>query len=177
MEKLVFAFRRKPGWLREDFHQHYVQVHAPLGLRANRMIERYFVNLVLDEASEFDAVTEVWTPSVKAFMSRESFVDKESAQALISDHLSFMGPQDAYVVEERPAPGFDPPAEGATKSVRIDPERPARGSAIDNVVLRQVYRRDIPVDNGTPSAAQSIQMTWSERPVKGWRVAEHRFRP
>jgi len=100
LDKLLFFFRRKDGLTREEFHRHYLEQHAPLGLRVTVTMAGYTVNLV-DSDSDVDAVTEVWTASTADFFDpSKSFATEEDAKALMADHDSFIGPYDAYAVEE-----------------------------------------------------------------------------
>jgi hypothetical protein len=103
-DKVVFFFTRKDGLSREEFHDHYLHHHAPLGLRVTQTMDGYTVNLV-DSDVDVDAVTEIWTASAADFFDpAKSFATEEDAQALMADHDSFIGPYDAYaVVEERVA--------------------------------------------------------------------------
>src|SRR4051794_3462063 len=100
MDKLLFFFARKEGLTRADFHRHYLEQHAPLGLRVTVTMAGYTVNLV-DSESDVDAVTEVWTASMADFFDpSKSFATEADAKALMTDHDSFIGPYDAYAVEE-----------------------------------------------------------------------------
>jgi hypothetical protein len=121
VEKLLFLFGRKPGLSRDEFARHYLDVHAPLGLRVTRAMTRYVVNLVEPdqrglavtgmqgvEPPALDAITEIWTPSVEAFFDPErAFVSAEAGRELMADHTSFIGPMHAYVVTERVVGGED----------------------------------------------------------------------
>jgi EthD domain len=105
MDKVLFLFHRKPGLTRQEFFDHYLQDHAPLGLRLTKTMDGYTVNLtdVGDPDPEGpDAITEVWTASAADFMDVDkSFETPEQAAELMADHNSFIGPYDAYLVEER----------------------------------------------------------------------------
>ncbi len=103
MDKLIFLFHRKAGLTREEFAEHYLDVHAPLGLRVTVTMDGYTVNLVdSDDDGVHDAITEVWTASTADFFDpAKSFATPEDAQQLMADHDSFIGPFDTYVVEER----------------------------------------------------------------------------
>lgn len=180
MQKLVFAFRRKLGMSRRSFHEHYVDVHAPLGLRANRMISRYTVNLVTSGEADLDAVTEVWTPSAARFLSPEAFVSTALAQELIADHSSFMAPQDAFLVEESVVVGSGSTARrggdgGWVKVVdflaadhRSD-EHPAEAvRVVDNSVTEIVYAADqtpeeARMGSSTVPDVATIRMLWLPR--------------
>jgi EthD domain len=110
MDKLLFFFRRKDGLTRAEFHRHYLEQHAPLGLRVTVTMAGYTVNLV-DSESEVDAVTEVWTASLADFFDpSKSFATEEDAQTLMADHDSFIGPYDAYAVKEQVVHGSLPDA-------------------------------------------------------------------
>src|SRR5262245_34072317 len=100
-DKVVFFFTRKDGLSREEFHDHYLHHHAPLGLRVTRTMDGYTVNLVdSDSDSDVDAVTEIWTASIADFFDpSKSFATEDDAKTLMADHDSFTGPYDAYAVE------------------------------------------------------------------------------
>jgi hypothetical protein len=110
MDKVVFFFRRKDGLSREEFHDHYLHHHAPLGLRVTVTMAGYTVNLV-DSESDVDAVTEVWTAALADFFDpSKSFATDADAKTLMADHDSFIGPYDAYAVEEQVVHGALPDA-------------------------------------------------------------------
>ena len=101
MDKLVFLFQRKDGLTRQEFCDHYLDVHAPLGQRLTVTMGGYTVNLVESEGT-VDAITEVWTASMADFFDpAKSFATADDAATLMADHDSFIGPYDAYAVEER----------------------------------------------------------------------------
>jgi hypothetical protein len=126
MEKVVFLFPRKDGLTREEFFDHYLQVHAPLGLEVTRTMRHYAVNLHDgdDQAPDgVDALTETWVDSIAAFFDPEqSFASAEDARRLMADHDSFIGdPYFAYAVEEHPAKGSGEhraPAAGPTPGAK-----------------------------------------------------------
>jgi hypothetical protein len=110
VEKLLFLFPRKHGLTRQEFFDHYLDVHAPLGLSLTRTMRHYVVNLHdgVDTAPDgVDAFTETWTDSIADFMDVEaSFASPADAQRLMADHDSFIGdPYSAYSVEEHVAMG------------------------------------------------------------------------
>ena len=110
MDKLIFLFRRKQGLTRKEFFDHYLDVHAPLGKRVTQTMRGYTVNLV-DTEGGLDAVTEIWTESAADFMDpAKSFATPEDAAELMADHDSFLGPFEAYVVEEKIVSGEVPDA-------------------------------------------------------------------
>jgi uncharacterized protein (TIGR02118 family) len=174
MEKLVFVFRRKAGQSRQAFHEHYVQNHSPLGLRLQANLSGYTVNHLLSEA-EFDTVTEIWTPSARAFAGGGSQAIPASEE-IVADHVSFMGPQDCYIVEERIVRDgpLDPPLgqPGTRRKVvsfhaQSEPLPAPTDSAVrvvDNVVREPLYLRDQRVADGSHSAGgvAVIRTSWFE---------------
>ncbi len=152
MEKLVFLFRRKPGASREDYFHHYVTNHSPLGLRHTPGLSAYTINL-LESPADFDVVTEIWTPAIADFVGSDR-PRSAGEQAIVEDHMSFMGPQDTFAVEERVlrdgalASPLGAPSPGA-KAVSLYrrgealPE-PAPGAhrVVDNVVARTILLAD-----------------------------------
>jgi hypothetical protein len=124
MDKLIFFFQRKDGLSRQEFRDHYLEEHAPRGMRLTVTMEGYTVNLV-DSESPIDAVTEIWTASMGDFFDpAKSFATEEDAKEMMADHDSFIGPYDAYAVEETVVQGSPPdaplgkPAAGAKVIVR-----------------------------------------------------------
>jgi hypothetical protein len=103
MEKLMFLFHRKDGLTHEAFAEHYLDVHAPLGMRLTVTMGGYTVNLVDTEGDDApDAITEIWTASMADFFDpAKSFASPDAARELMNDHNSFIGPYDVYLVEER----------------------------------------------------------------------------
>ncbi len=181
MEKVVFLFPRKDGLTREEFFDHYLQVHAPLGLAVTRTMRHYAVNLHDgdDDAPDgVDAVTETWVDSIAAFFDPEqSFATAEDAQRLMADHDSFIGdPYFAYAVEERAAKGSGEPrvpAAGATPGAKVIvhvADADARDAvvqaavaseAVTDVVENRVLSSIMP---GGP-AADAFVSVWSTAPV------------
>lgn len=144
MDKLVFLFHRKDGLTRDEFWEHYLDVHAPLGLRVTVTMDGYTVNLVDTEGGDTpDAITEVWTASATDFFDpAKSFATPEDAQQLMADHDSFIGPYDAYQVDERVVRGSGTAAQGAKRIacyLEGDPV-PAPGPGVTDVVEHRVVR-------------------------------------
>jgi hypothetical protein len=114
VDKVIFFFSRKDGLSRDEFHDHYLHQHAPLGLRVTQTMDGYTVNLVdstSDRGRDVDAVTEVWTAAMADFFDpAKSFATEADAQTLMADHNSFIGPYDAYAVEEEVVHGALPDA-------------------------------------------------------------------
>ncbi len=89
MEKVIFFFRRKEDLSREEFREHYVQVHSPLGLRNCLLLEGYVVNLVLSEG-EFDAVTMLWSSSIADFSDVDkSYAKPEDLDEILADEKTY----------------------------------------------------------------------------------------
>jgi len=166
MDKVLFFFQRKDGLTRDEFHRHYLEQHAPLGLRVTVTMAGYTVNLV-DSESEVDAVTEVWAPSMADFFDpSKSFATEEDAKTLMADHDSFIGPYDAYAVDEEVVQGNLPDAPlaeiapGAKVFVRYPdaaavPSPPADASCVVDQRVVQV------VMPGSPALAV-VRTIWVE---------------
>jgi hypothetical protein len=181
VEKLLFLFPRKDGLTRQEFFDHYLQVHAHLGVELTRTMRHYVVNLHdgEDRAPEgVDAFTETWVESMAAFFDLdETFGSPADAQRLMDDHNSFIGdPYSAYAVEEhvrsgpteRPGPTPGPTA-GAKAIVRVG-DAGARAAVVDAalaaadvtaVVENRVLSAVMP---GSPDADAFVSV-WSAVPV------------
>jgi hypothetical protein len=110
MDKLLFFFQRKDGLSRQEFRDHYLEEHAPRGMRLTVTMAGYTVNLV-DSESPVDAVTEIWTAAMGDFFDpAKSFASEADAKEMMADHDSFIGPYDAYAVEETVVQGKVPDA-------------------------------------------------------------------
>ena len=154
MEKLIFCFQRNPRLSRRQYFEHYLQRHAPLGMRLAKSIAGYTVNLTDREdpgSKGPDAITEVWTASAKQFMDpQKAFDTMEDAAALAADHDSFMGPFDIYVVDERiirRRSAFEPLGTRTVFAKRValyghDERPPEAPSGVVEVVEHQV-RQDL----------------------------------
>ena len=114
----MFLFHRKDGLSHDEFCEHYLEVHAPLGMRLTQTMAGYSVNLVdADDDAAADAITEVWTATLADFFDTgKSFTSPEAAAELMTDHDSFIGPYDTYVVEEHVVRGRDN-ADGGAKRI------------------------------------------------------------
>jgi hypothetical protein len=168
MDKVVFFFQRKDGLSREEFHDHYLHHHAPLGLRVTATMDGYTVNLV-DSESEVDAVTEIWTAALADFFDpSKSFATEDDAKTLMADHNSFIGPYDAYAVEEQVVHGALPDAtlgevaRGAKVFVRYPSADaiPAPPTDATFVVDQRVVQNIMP---GSPELAV-VRTIWLEDP-------------
>ena len=121
MDKVLFLFQRKNGLTHEEFAEHYLEVHAPLGQRVTVTMVGYTVNIVeSDDDDAPDAITEIWTASMADFFDpAKSFATPEDAAELMADHDSFIGPYDAYAVEERVIVGGAPEGPLGTRAAGV----------------------------------------------------------
>jgi hypothetical protein len=194
MEKLVFCLHRKPGLSRQEFFDHYLEQHAPLGLRLTKTMRGYTVNLTdvggpnptAPDPAAPDAITEVWANSAQEFMDPEkSFATPEDAAALMADHNSFIGPLDAYVVQERIVHGgggaVGPGGCGRAKRVAFygPGERPpAPGpdvvSVIEHRVVRELMSDSAPVELIVTTTALSVEGL-GPRGGRSYDVSEYRM--
>lgn len=160
MDKVVFLFQRKDGLTRQEFFDHYLDVHAPLGLRVTQTMAGYTVNLVDTEGEGVpDAITEVWTASMDTFFDpATSFATTEDAAELMADHNSFIGLYDTYAVEERVVleSGAAQPVKRITCYLAGD-DVPAPGPGVTDVVEQRVIQALNP--DAPPYA--TIVSTWA----------------
>ena len=72
MIKTIGLLTRKDGWTHEQFMKHWVEVHAPMALKLER-VRRYVLNVIISEPTrsdvpmlsgfgEIDGIAEVWLP-------------------------------------------------------------------------------------------------------------------
>jgi EthD domain len=153
MDKVLFLFHRKPGLTRQEFFDHYLKDHAPLGLRLTKTMDGYTVNLTdvgEPDPDGPDAITEVWTASLEDFFDpAKSFATQEDATALMNDHDSFIGPYDTYLVEERVGRGRGGVPEGVKRVAcyREGETVPEPGPGVTDVLehgVLQVLNPDAP---------------------------------
>lgn len=171
MEKLVFLFRRKAGAAREDYFRHYITNHSPLGLKHQQGLDAYTVNL-LELPADFDVVTEIWTPVIAEFFG----MDKQRSageELIVQDHMSFMGPQDTYAVEERVVRDgaltspLGTPSPGAKvvslhrRGEALPEVPPGAHRVVDNVVLRTILLADQLVEPDASDIAV-IRTSWAD---------------
>jgi hypothetical protein len=191
MEKLLYSFHRQLGLSRAEFFDHYLQHHAPLGMRLSQLMDGYTVNLTdvgdpgLDDPESPDAFTEIWTTSAADFMNTEkSFATKEDFEELIADHNSFIGPFDVYVVEERVVRGraSSTRSMGAAKRVALygpgesSPEvGPDVIDVVENRVVRTLMSNAAPVEMIITTWAASLDAL-GPRIGRSYDVSEHRLK-
>jgi hypothetical protein len=161
MDKLLFLFHRKDGLTRGEFFEHYLDVHAPLGMRLTVTMDGYTVNLVDTEGDDApDAVTEIWTESAGDFFDPgKSFASMDDAQELMADHDSFIGPYDTYLVEERVARGAAAVPDGVKRIAcyREGESVPEPGPGVTDVVEHRVVQ----AFNSDASSYATIVSTWA----------------
>ena len=93
MAKLVVLTKRKPGLSREDFREHYEEVHKPLALKFFKNFRRYVRNYIIPapgrEEPEFDCITEIWYDSVEAANADMRLWKSEAGEIVSDDNESF----------------------------------------------------------------------------------------
>ena len=98
MEKTIFLFRRAAGRSREEFDEHYIAHHAPLGVKLVKTLKGYTVNLVDGDAGP-DAVTEHWLNQVEELLDpTKAYASMDDAMQVIKDDQTFIGSHELYVV-------------------------------------------------------------------------------
>jgi uncharacterized protein (TIGR02118 family) len=89
--KLIALLKAAPGMSREEFRRRWVERHAPLTLRFERL-KAYRINVALDEYQEidgelpYDGTAELWWDSVEDM--REDFASP-AAEAAVADADTF----------------------------------------------------------------------------------------
>ena len=200
-EKIIWLFGRRKDYSRDHYHRHYVEKHAPLGVRLTRGRPGYTVNLVQTEGGP-DAITEQWVISAEDLLNTEKSYDSPDDFAQIrADYMNDR--RDLYVVEEsilRGAP-LDSPLGRPSPAAKVvwfysdaaaAPPPPAGAQrVVDNRVVRYVARdeQNAPRDErhgawpAQPSKVALIRMAWApelgqiEGASDGLVVTEHRFLP
>src|SRR5882757_3236366 len=91
-----------------QFREHYLTRHTALAMRLTQGVRRYVVNLSAGDGEPSpppgspvpaDAMTEIWTDAAGAFFTGASYASKEDAEVMTRDHMSFIGPMHAWLVE------------------------------------------------------------------------------
>ena len=175
MEKTIFLFQRNPNRDREDFAEHYINVHAMLGRTLTRSLRGYTVNIVKAEGGP-DAVTEHWvtkasdlyTPDI-AYASKEDF-----EKVLVDDRTMFSGYELYVVNEEVEVVGGEPldsPLYEATPEVKavwlyrdaadVPPPPPGARRVVDNRVMDQRTTTDGKGWTISAPDYQVIRMAWA----------------
>lgn len=175
MEKTIFLFRRKDGVSRDEFAQHYIQVHAPLGKRLTRCLLGYTVNLVQNRESP-DSVTEHWVPDAMDILTpSKAYASMQDFEQVFTDDRSFIGDMDLYVAGKEEhvvaAEPLDAPLGQETGEAKaiwfykgsgdVPPPPPGARRVIDNHISRKmVYRNDGHWDSLAPDISV-IRMAWA----------------
>jgi EthD domain-containing protein len=149
VEKLLFFMGRKDGLSRQEFFDHYLQVHTLLGMRVHRMMHGYTVNLTdqVDPGPDGpDSITEVWTRDLASFADpTQAFASADDMEELVTDDRSFIGTNLRWTVEEKLVFGDWPAGELRTRtpgvkrvSLHIGGSRPPRTAGVTRVVEQHV---------------------------------------
>ena len=200
-EKVIWLFGRRKDYSRDYYQRHYVEKHAPLGVRLTRGRPGYTVNLVETEGGP-DAITEQWVTSAENLSAPEQIYDKPEDFAQVrADRMNDR--RDLYVVDERILRGMpvDSPLGRPNPAAKVvwfyddaanAPPPPAGAQrVVDNRVLRYVARdeQNAPRDRRSgawparPSRVALIRMAWAadlgqiEGASDGLVVTEYRFLP
>lgn len=92
--KAIALLKRKEGTSRQEFIDHYEQVHAPLIIRNSVGLVRYVRNYVIvgegGPEPEFDAITGLWYRDRKAFEASMALRNTEAGSAIEKDERSFL---------------------------------------------------------------------------------------
>ena len=169
MFRNVSLIVRKPGVSRQEFRDHYEDVHAPLAVPFMDGLEHYQRNhvrraLVGGEPS-FDVVSEFGFASVEKAMAMQAVLESEAGQVILDDEATFMDkPRNRFFAVDEPRRVVDggPLTRGATKLVVLAraPEGPdAEAFAADALpalleragdVVRCETHRPLGGPDGTP---------------------------
>ena len=110
MIKSMTLIKRKPGLSREEFIQHYEEVHAPLALKHFPTFTRYARNYVITlpgaEEPDFDCITEIWFDDIEGAMAVTEVLgdyNTEIGRIFLDDEERFMdrGSRVSFLVDER----------------------------------------------------------------------------
>lgn len=155
MDKICFLMTRKNGLTRQEFFDHYLQVHSLLGLRHCVLMAGYSVNLTDGEDPRFpgpDSITEAWTPDALGFMDpARAFRNEYEMNEVMADDRSFIGANLGYVVEEELVLGGWPTGEVRTRtpgvkriSLYTGDVIPAVGGGVERMVVDRVTNTLLP---------------------------------
>jgi uncharacterized protein (TIGR02118 family) len=94
MIKVILLIRRKPNITREEFVNHYEEVHAPLVLKhfpwIKGYVRNYVVEIPISEELGLDCITEYWYDSLDDAIRVQAFCDSEAGQVIIEDEEKFI---------------------------------------------------------------------------------------
>ena len=105
MVKAIALLKRKPGLSREEFIEHYEEVHVPLILKHSTGVIKYIRNFIVSDGMtepDYDCITELWYEDMEAFTATISVWGTEEGQVIIEDENSFIDRDmiKFYMVEE-----------------------------------------------------------------------------
>ncbi|WP_045878044.1 EthD domain-containing protein [Pseudofrankia sp. DC12] len=146
-EILLFLFTRRDGMSEEQFREHYLGVHAPMSVAHSTATGRYVVRLVEGGHGSLplpvDAITEIHTASVDAFVDPEQGWDSaENWKLVIDDAASFLAGFHMYRVSREVLV----PAAGAAEPTTVRARTPG-------VVLAQIFLDGAAAQDATDEAA------------------------
>ena len=106
MIKSISLLTRKPGISREEFVQHWTQVHAPLAHKVPG-VRRYVLSLIQQEPTradvptqevQADGIAELWYDDVESW--RAAYASPEG-RALHADGATFIGRIKTFITHEQ----------------------------------------------------------------------------
>ncbi|NQT71212.1 MAG: EthD domain-containing protein [Chloroflexi bacterium] len=107
MIKTIALLKRKPGLSREEFVEHYEDVHVPLIMKHSTGLNKYVRNHILalaeSEEAEYDCITELWYEDMEAFKSSVNVWGTEAGKVIINDENRFIDRSKIvfFMVDER----------------------------------------------------------------------------
>ena len=173
MEKTIFLFRRKASRTRDDFKQHYIHAHAPLGARLTRCLLGYTVNIIRTEGAH-DAVTEHWLPRAMDLLTPQvAYANPEDFQQVVADDSTLFDGFDLYIVDQEthivPAEPLDAPLGQETPEAKVvwlyAGEAPAPPAGARRVVDNRVRGKLVFTTDGARAEVAPefalIRMAWA----------------
>ena len=105
MIRRISILTRKPQLTREEFVDHWLNVHGPLALKVPgirryvqcRVVEEYFRKDIPAQVDEIDGIAELWYDSVEALMKSSKTPE---AKALYADGALIIGKIRTFIIEE-----------------------------------------------------------------------------
>ncbi|MBN2076426.1 MAG: EthD family reductase [Dehalococcoidales bacterium] len=103
MIKTIVLAHRKPGMTREEFNQHWLEVHAPLSAKyipgLKKYVQNHFISIPGIEY-EGDGIVETWYDSIKSW--QEAVKAIRANKELMADGPKFLKPNTdrLWVLEE-----------------------------------------------------------------------------
>ncbi len=98
MVRRIALVRRKEGMTAEEFWAHYSGPHAAIVRRMPGLRRLALSRPVGPQASQWDAVGELWFDSAEA--SERAFADPQIAALLRADRPLFLGASEVVIVDE-----------------------------------------------------------------------------